>query len=344
MKVQNIKKKLKNQEYDFLRTNEHLGSNIILLGLGGSHAYGTNVESSDLDIRGCALNSKREILVPGCNFDQVTEEKTDTTIYSFNKLISLLTGCNPNTIEILGLKPEHYLYIHPIGQQLIDNSEMFLSKKAVYSFGGYATSQLRRLDNKAARNLGQTERTDHVLNSIKNAFYTFPEKYFSFPEGAINLYVDKSEQENYDSEVFMDINLKHYPLNDYTGMWAEMKAIVKDYSKIGKRNKHAIEHDKLGKHMCHLVRLYYMCFDILEKGKIITYRENEHDILMDLRNGKYLGSKYQPIPEFFELVDELEKRLKYDAENTSLPDKPDYKAIEEFNVSINEKIVLGGAQ
>lgn len=341
MKIEKIKEKLKSEEYDFLRTNEHLGNNIILLGLGGSYAYGTNTENSDLDVRGCALNSKREILVPGCNFDQVTEEKTDTTIYSFNKLISLLTNCNPNTIEILGLKPEHYLYVHPIGQQLLDNSGMFLSKKAVYSFGGYATSQLRRLDNKAARSLEQTERMNHVLNSIKNAFYTFPEKYFSFPGDAINLYVDESEQENYDSEVFMDICLKHYPLNDYAGMWAEMKAIVKDYSKIGKRNKHAIEHDKLGKHMCHLVRLYYMCFDILEKGKIVTYRENEHDLLMDLRNGKYLDSNYQPIPEFFELVDELEKKLKYDAENTSLPDKPNYKEIEEFSMSINEKVILG---
>ncbi len=33
-------------EYDFLRTNEHLGDRIMLLGLGGSHAYGTNNEGS----------------------------------------------------------------------------------------------------------------------------------------------------------------------------------------------------------------------------------------------------------------------------------------------------------
>ena len=51
-----FKKLLKTEQYDFLRTNEHLGSNIILLGLGGSHAYGTNVEGSDIDVRGCALN------------------------------------------------------------------------------------------------------------------------------------------------------------------------------------------------------------------------------------------------------------------------------------------------
>lgn len=269
MKIEKIKKLLKSEHYDFLRANEHLGSNIILLGLGGSHAYGTDTENSDLDIRGCALNKREEILIPTHNFDQVTEETTDTTIYSFNKLITLLSNCNPNTIELIGLKPEHYLYIHPIGQELLDNAEMFLSKKAIYSFGGYATSQLRRLDNKAARKLGQEERMQHVLNSIMNAFYTFPEKYFNFPEDAIKLYVDKGIQEDYETEVFMDIQLKHYSLNDYQGMWAEMKNIVKDYSKVGKRNRHAIEHNKLGKHMCHLVRLYLMCFDILEKAKLL---------------------------------------------------------------------------
>ena len=49
MNITEIKDKLKSKEYDFLRTNEHLGKNIILLGLGGSYAYGTNVDSSDVD-------------------------------------------------------------------------------------------------------------------------------------------------------------------------------------------------------------------------------------------------------------------------------------------------------
>ncbi len=58
-----FKKLLKQPEYDFLRTNEHLGDNICLLTLGGSHAYGTNVEGSDVDIRGVAIPTKREVLL-----------------------------------------------------------------------------------------------------------------------------------------------------------------------------------------------------------------------------------------------------------------------------------------
>lgn len=340
MTIDQIREKVACSEYDFLRTNEHLGSNIILITLGGSYAYGTNTESSDLDVRGCALNTKMQILTNE-NFEQFINELTDTTIYSFNKLISLLVNVNPNTIEMLGCLPEHYLYLSPVGQELLNHAHMFLSKKAGYSFGGYAHQQLRRMLNLSVRLVGQSEREQHILNSIKNAYVTFPERYFDFSEDNIRLYIDKSDQEEYDTEIFMDINLRHYPLRDYKSMWSEMNNIVKDYSKIGKRNKHAIEHEKLGKHMMHLVRLYYMCFDILENEKIVTYRENEHDLLMDIRNGKYLDDNRQPIPEFFEMVDELEKRLEYDKKNTSLPEKPNYKEINEFVASVNERVVKG---
>lgn len=339
MTINEIKTLIQAPEYDFLRTNEHLGSNIILLTLGGSYAYGTNVEGSDVDVRGCALNAKDEILT-NKNFEQFVNEDTDTTIYSFNKLISLLSNVNPNTIELLGCKPEHYLYLSPIGKELLDNRHLFLSKKCVHSFGGYANSQLRRLDNKAARLVSQSEQEVHILKSIENASYTFKDKYLSCDD-AIKLYIDKSEQEEYDTEIFMDVNLKHYPLRDYKGMWSEMNNIVKEYGKLGKRNHNAIEHGKLAKHMMHLIRLYLMCLDILNDGEIITYREKDRDFLMEIRNGKYLDENRQPIPEFFDIVKDLEEKLDKAKETTDLPDNPDYKKINEFVASVNERIVRG---
>ena len=338
--MEKIKQLLKTEDYDFLRTDEHLGKNIILLTLGGSWAYGTNIETSDVDIRGIALNSKEELLT-NVNFEQRVNEATDTTIYSFNKIISLLSNVNPNTIEILGCKPEHYLYLSPIGKELLDNKDMFLSKRCVHAFAGYANAQLRRLDNKANRLVDQSAQEKHILNSIENARYSYPSRFFSYPSDAIKLYTDVSHQDDLDMEIYMDINLKHYPLRDWKGMWSDMNNIVKEYSKIGHRNNNAIEKGKLAKHMMHLVRLFLMCLDILDHGEINTYREKDHDFLMSIRNGKYLDDNMQPTTEFFDMVTELESNLQESKAKTKLPDLPDYKRINQFMVSVNERIVKG---
>ena len=339
MNIEQITTKLKSDEYGFLKTDKNLGKNVIIITLGGSHAYGTDNENSDLDIRGCALNSKMQILTNE-NFEQFVNEETDTTIYAFNKLVSLLSSVNPNTIEMLGNKPEHYFYVHPIGQELIDNAHLFLSKRASYSFGGYATAQLRRLENKSNRLVGQEQLENYIYNTLQHVSENFEEKY-GIPAGQIRLYIDKAVNPDMVTEIFMDANLKHYPVRDYTEMWAELKNVIKSYKNIGARNNKAIEHNKLGKHMMHLIRLYMMCLDILEKEIIVTYREAEHDLLMDIRNGKFLDDDKQPIPEFYEMVNDYEKRLEYAKNNTSLPDKPDYKKINEFVASVNERVVKG---
>ncbi len=340
MNLAEIKSKLNCSKYDFLRNNENLGDNIILLGLGGSHAYGTDNENSDLDIRGVATNSRRNIFIRN-DFEQVVNVDTDTTIYSFDKIVKLLCSCNPNTIEMLGLKPEHYLYLSDVGKLLLENKSLFLSKVVVHTFGGYANAQLHRLENKTTRLVSQSQKEANVLKSIEHASVDYKIKYFEHPPDAIRLFVDKSFREDYDSEIFMDVNLTHYPLRDFKDMWSEMHAIVKSYDKIGKRNERAITHDKLGKHMMHLIRLYFMCFDILEKGEINTYRSAEHDLLMSIRNGEYLDENRQPIPEFYEMVYDLGKRLDYDKNNTNLPERVDMSKVNNFVASINEKVCLG---
>lgn len=340
MNIEQIKEKVKSKEYDFLRENENLGNNIILLTLGGSHAYGMDKEGSDLDVRGVALNQKEEILL-GMDFEQVVNVDTDTTVYSFNKIIELLSKCNPNTIEELGCLPEHYLFVSDIGEKLLENRKMFLSKICIHTFGGYASSQLRRMENKAARLVGQTQNEEYILRSIQNAKYDFKNRYYPQNESNVNLYIDRAVQKGYESEIFIDANLNHYPLRDWAGMWNEMKAIVNSYNKIGKRNEKAMSHDKLGKHMTHLIRLYMMCIDILEKEEIITYRVDEHDLLMSIRNGEYLDSNRQPTTAFYDLLNEYEKRFEYAKQNTSLPDVPDYKKVNEFKMYVNERIVKG---
>jgi len=134
--MKSIQEIVAGSEYDFLRINEHLKGRLIFLAFGGSHSYGTATPASDVDIRGCAFNSKQDILGFG-NFEQVIDNPTDTTIYSFTKTVRLMCECNPNLIELVGCKPEHIMIFDPVAQELLDNKRMFLSRRVMYSFGGY---------------------------------------------------------------------------------------------------------------------------------------------------------------------------------------------------------------
>lgn len=336
MNTLEIKEKLNSQEYDFLRTDKHLGDNIILLTTGGSYSYGTNIDTpehtSDLDIRGIAIENLNEIIGLS-NFEQFINEATDTTIYGLRKVLGLMLNCNPNVIEMLGTKEEHLFICNKHGRLLRDNIDLFLSKKAINSFGGYATAQLRRLQNALARdNYSEVEKERHIFNSIKTQLSTIEDRYKEIGDGSLELYIAKSDKEDIETEIFMNINLKEYPLRDFKNIYSEMHNIVRDYAKLNHRNsKKDTLH--LNKHAMHLIRLLQMGKEILEGKGVNTYRENDIPLMLDIRNGKYTYD------EIFEMVDKYEKEFQYASNNTNLPTKPNYHKVEELLIEIYKGVI-----
>jgi len=327
MSLELIKNKLKSEEYDFLREDVHLGENIILLTTAGSYSYGTNNEESDIDIRGICIERENEYWGLS-KFEQYDDKKTDTVIYGFSKIINLLLNNNPNIMELLGTNDEHIFIIKNAGKQLKDNAGLFLSKKVFNSFGGYATAQLRRLQNALVRdNYPQKVKENHILGSIQSQFHHFEDVYQKFTSGNIKLYTDKSDKKDFAEEIYIDINLTHYPLRDLKNIYSDMSNVIKDYESLNHRNnKKDTRH--LNKHAMHLIRLLIMGTEILEKKVIHTYRSMDRDFLLNIRNGKYT---YE---EIFEIVDKLEEKFKYAYGNSDLPDKPAYKEVEELMIEI----------
>lgn len=404
----NYRKILLSPEYDFLRTNPLLGENIGLLALGGSHAYGTNIEGSDLDIRGMAINPTKQIFNLEKDFEQIIDTTTDTTIYSLNKMTRLLMSCNPNTIEILGCRPEHYIYIGKYGQILLNNKVHFLSKKAIDSFGGYANQQYNRLQHALLGNGNNDDmKLEMLKHSLECALTAFNAKHKNTKSGieikilSDDEYIDVIKQRleknkkdlasalaaeltqvtmnkqlteqarNSKIQSITDLyrndleeihnkyldaldnmsnavgdrivligNFDDYPLGDVQSLLKEFHQIKSEYGNINKRNtKKDIPH--MAKHMMHLIRLYLMGIDINTSMTIKTFRDGEdHKLLMSIRNREYMtGDGMRVIPEFYELLTDIQDKYNYAVKHTVLPDEPNYNALNEMMLSIYSDII-----
>ena len=334
-----IKALIRQPEYEFLRTSPRLGKRIILLGLSGSYGYGTEREGSDVDLRGVAAPFPSDLLGL-TSFEQFEDRATDTVIYSLRKIIDLLLDCNPNTIEILGLEEDSYAICTPLGRELLDNRRLFLSRRAAQSFGHYAAAQLRRLQNALARDgFPQPEKEEHILRSVTYALEDFARRSTEIPGMEARLTVGEALTEGMETEIFLDADFRHYPLRKFCEMGSSLGQVVRDYDKVGKRNMKKDE-DHLNKHAMHLVRLFMMGIDILEKEEIRTRRPaGDLAVLRAIRDGEYM-QEGQLVPAFYEIVRDYERRFEEAKEKTRLPEWPDREAVGRLVEKINRQVIL----
>ena len=111
----------------------------------GSHAYGTNIPTSDLDIRGIAVPPRNYYIGLTNNFEQATVKEPDIVIFEIRKFLKLASECNPNALEIIFTEPEDHLLMTPAAELLIENRDLFLTKRAKHTFQGYAHAQMKRI-------------------------------------------------------------------------------------------------------------------------------------------------------------------------------------------------------
>lgn len=323
-------------EYEFLKTNPRLGRNIILLTAGGSHAYGTNREGSDIDLRGVVLQQPSD-LIGRTHFEHYVDNNTDTTLYAFNKFIQLASDGNPNVIEILGCRPEEIFYASSIGNELIQNVDMFISQHIATKIAGFATEQLRRIQAAIARKSDQKTQEEYMLNACNRRIKGFNERY---PTLCANSSL-KLSLEVFDGvyKICCTGEFDKVPLGEMKGAYDDLVNIHKSFHKFTGNNKKK-DDEHLNKHAYHLVRLLMMGKEILDDGVIRTYRDKEHDLLMEIRDGKYMESGVF-IPEFFEYIDHLDAEFKEAQRVTTLPRKPDAKRIDGFVERVNRMVVTG---
>jgi uncharacterized protein len=349
----------------------------ILVGLVGSHGYGLSRPSSDQDYRGIFIAPKVFYLgraaieqrdsgwsEPGLlNF---LDDNQDTVIYELRKYLQLAAGANPNILELLWL-PDYPL-ITPVGKKLIANRQLFLSKKAKYTFSGYAMAQIRKIESHRKWLLQPPAKApDPADFGLANERPMTKDELHSFLEYLYLLIREKieylSEAEDLYQLLTGDVDykglLKQYPLSDEVLPYSQnlthgrddfIKLLQKSQGyhnacrewaayeswRKNRNPQRAGMEAKSGfdlKHAMHCLRILRSGITLLKTGEVPVDRVAAGDAqeLRGILNGDYSYEEVRSLAD--ESLAEIE-----DAYRTStLPDQADLGAIDQLCVELVEE-------
>lgn len=153
-----FKKKNKNLPRELLEKYPFLRKESVLIGYSGSVAYSTRVSDansdtiSDVDIMAVVVPTidhyfgLKEFGSKGTEVYSPNDNCVwDIVIYEFKKFIKLLINNNPNGLSLLWLPRDKYIKVTEVGEELIRNKDLFISKKIYRSFTGYAHGQIKKM-------------------------------------------------------------------------------------------------------------------------------------------------------------------------------------------------------
>lgn len=266
---------------------------LILKVRAGSHAYGLAGPHSDEDSRGVCLPPKAA-LTGLQTFEQHEDAKSDNVVYGLPKFIRLALEGNPNLIETLFT--DDVLFIDSYGQRLVENREIFLSRRVAERFGHYAISQLKRLENHHRWWAHPPQQpVPPALNAQGKA---------EFPNQKARLSYEQATKE-----------WNHYQrwLRERNSARAELER------QFGYDTKHAM----------HLCRLLKMGEEILSTGQVLV-RRPDAEWLKGVRQGSF---GYEELVEWARAREEGLRQMR---ESSPLPEEPDTVKAEQLLMEIQE--------
>lgn len=336
-----------------------LVDNTIFLTLHGSHAYGTNLPTSDVDVKGIAIPPSNYYFGMLNNFEQaeLKGKEPDGVIYEIRKFFKLARDCNPNIIEVLHTDPEDWIHVHPVGQVILDNKDIFLSKKAYFTFFGYARAQLKRINTHyrwlknppvappvrgemglADRPLIPMDQLTAAMSDIQKFMERWdinwellePSERIQMQErlslmlAELGMTMDtrwmgSAKLLGYEDNFILYVQ-KEKEFKQKQADWESYQDWLRDRNPQRAALEAQFGYDT--KHGMHLVRLIRMCRELLETGKVNVKRHDREELLA-IRAGSL------PYNDLVEWADSQEKELGTLYQTTSaLPKSPNEKQID----------------
>lgn len=280
----------------------------------GSRLYGTNRPDSDLDTRGICIPPTRVLLNPFYSFDQKDSgfEEDDRVIYSLQKFFKLCADANPNIIELLFAPEKLHVFLNEKGAKLLNNSNLFVSKKVKFTFTGYAFSQLNDIKRHRQWFINPPkEKPTRKMFGLTDS----PKISGEGLQAVANIAFDLL------NESFADEIRRELAYRDAKQKWDNYIS-WRDNRNPARR---ALE-EKWGydvKHAMHLFRLMTEGKELLLTGKIIFPLQNR-DWLMEILYGSY---SYEKV---LGLAENMEKDFEEWYKVSNLPNSPDKKNLEKL--------------
>lgn len=119
---------------------------LVFSAIRGSQCHGISTPQSDVDTYGIFIGPEEWLYGSGKDYTpQVSDEKNDNIVNEIGKFIKELMKSNPNALEALYIRQDLVKYYDPILDPLWKNKDAWVTKECFLSFGGYATSQLKKM-------------------------------------------------------------------------------------------------------------------------------------------------------------------------------------------------------
>lgn len=298
----------------------------------GSHLYGLNTPTSDMDYVGVYIEDTFEDFIDPFN----TKDEMDTSIKSkkengkndenavdekcfhLKKFIKLCADNNPNVLEMLFAPEDCIEYVDPDFKSLIlDHPEMFVNAKLIDRFIGYAKSQEQK---------SYTKSDNYVtLNTFSNSLKRVANlKTMQAKMREAVLHLDPELFKGKANQNPVDIVYEVGDMKFPSGI--TIKEAIARIDERFARASHRIEGIFINKYepkfMSHTIRLLDEGYQLLTTGKVSFPFTGKS--LADIMSIKLGNTPVEDVPE---IVNEYKERLSELEKVHTLPKTADYEAI-----------------
>lgn len=315
-------------------------SNLVVKMQFGSHVYGTNLPTSDLDLKAVYLPRAKDILlqrVRGAIVEKTklddaaknTSEDTDFEAFSLQRYMELLLEGQTVALDMLFTPEEWWLQSSGLWLEIQRHRQQWLSS-GITSFVGYARTQAAKYGIKGSR-VAATREAIQLLDDLLSKSDPMDKLQAHWPSieafAAGREHVQIIEGVHSDNRPVKMLEVCNRKVQEHVTLKEARKVFQLIFDNYGKRALQAEQNEGVDwKAMCHAVRVCEQAHELLT-SHAITFPRPEAPLLLKIRKGEL------PYPEVAAMLEAGMDRLEGSMRDSTLPKAPNHELAEALVVT-----------